>query len=59
MDRVKEVRNFGQFKRYASAGISLLKMSLIPESKAKDYWRTRKTIDPTYENKQETAVQIA
>jgi len=41
VDRIKEVRNFGQFKRYASAGISLLKMTMIPESKMKDSWRTR------------------
>ena len=58
LDRIMEVRNFGQFKRYASAGISLLKMSFIPESKMKDYWRTRKSVDPSYEIKQETAVKI-
>jgi len=58
MDRVREVRNFGQFKRYASAGIGLLKMTLIPESKMLDYWRTRKAIDSSYEVKQETAVPV-
>lgn len=40
-DRVREVRNFGQFKRYASAGVSLLKMTMTPESKMQDSWRTR------------------
>lgn len=58
IDRIKEVRNFGQFKRYASAGISLLKMTLKPESKIIDSWRTRNAIDPTYQVKQETAVKI-
>ena len=32
---------FGQFMRYAKAGLSLLKMSLIPESKLKDSWGLR------------------
>lgn len=39
---VISVRSFGQFMRYAKAGISLLKMTLIPDSKHKDYWRKRK-----------------
>jgi len=58
VDRIKEVRNFGQFKRYASAGVSLLKMTLLPESKLQDSWRTRKEIDPEYSNKQEAAITI-
>jgi len=57
-DRVAEVRNFGQFKRYASAGVSLLKMTFEPESKIKDSWQTRTKIDPNYVNNQETAVAI-
>ena len=40
-ERIKEVRNMGQFKRYASAGLSLLKMALIPEKKLKDSWGLR------------------
>lgn len=40
-DRIKEVKNLGQFKRYASAGLSLLKMTLIPEKKLKDSWGLR------------------
>lgn len=40
-DRVAEIRNFGQFKRYASAGIGLLKMTVVPESKLKDSWGLR------------------
>lgn len=58
VDRVREVRNFGQFKRYASAGLSLLKMTLIPEQKIRDSWRTRKEIDSDYKMEQETAVTI-
>ena len=58
VDRIREVKNFGQFKRYASAGVSLLKMTMIPESKIQDSWQTRKKIEPTYEVKQETAVPL-
>jgi len=58
IDRIKEVRNFGQFKRYASAGISLLRMTMTPESKIQDSWQTRTKIDPNYVNKQETAVPV-
>ena len=58
LDRIMEVRNPGQFKRYANAGLSLLKMSLIPESKMLDYWRTRRAKDSSYEVKQETAVPV-
>lgn len=42
IDRVMEVRSFPQFMRYAKAGISLLEMAMVPESKLKDSWRTRK-----------------
>jgi len=41
MDRILEVRNFGQFKRYASAGMGLLKMTFIKESKLRDSWGLR------------------
>ena len=58
VDRIKEVRNFGQFKRYASAGVSLLKMTLKPESKIIDSWRTRNAIEPGYKIEQETAVAV-
>ena len=40
-ERIKEIRNFGQFKRYASAGLGLMKMTLVPESKIKDSWGLR------------------
>lgn len=40
-DRIMEVRNMGQFMRYARGGLSLLKMSLVPDSKLMDSWRTR------------------
>lgn len=42
MNRILEVKNVGQFMRYAKAGLSLLKMSLVRESKLKDSWSTRK-----------------
>jgi len=57
-DRVKEVRNFGQFKRYASAGVSLLKMTMIPESKMQDSWRTRTETGVASSALPETAVNI-
>lgn len=41
LDRIAEVRNYQQFMRYASAGMSLLKMTMTPESKLLDSWRTR------------------
>lgn len=41
-ERMKEIRNLGQFKRYASAGIALLKMAVTPEEKIKDSWGLRK-----------------
>ena len=40
-DRILEVRNVPQFKRYAKAGLSLLRMTLTPESKLKDSWGLR------------------
>jgi len=58
IDRIKEVRNFGQFKRYASAGVSLLTMTMKPESKIIDSWRTRKELEPDYKMEQETAVAV-
>lgn len=57
-ERIKEVRNIGQFKRYASAGISLLKMSLVPESKLKDSWGLRTRTGVAIEEKPESAVPI-
>ena len=41
VDRVLEVRSVPQFMRYAKAGLSLLEMAMISESKLKDSWRTR------------------
>jgi radical SAM superfamily enzyme YgiQ (UPF0313 family) len=40
-DRILEIKNVPQFKRYAKAGLSLLKMTLVPESKLKDSWGLR------------------
>lgn len=57
-DRVREVRNFGQFKRYASAGVSLLKMTMIPESKIQDSWRTRNETNTANSARPETAVAV-
>lgn len=42
-DRLLEIRNYGQFKRYFSAGMSLVRMSLIKESKLKDASNTINT----------------
>lgn len=36
LERLSEIKNLGQFVRYFNAGISLIKMSLIKESKLKD-----------------------
>lgn len=58
VDRVKEVRNFGQFKRYASAGVSLLRMTMTPESKIRDSWRTRTETGVAASAKPEMAVTI-
>ena len=58
-ERIKEVRNFGQFKRYASAGLGLLKMTLIPESKLKDSWGLRKRTGVAASATPEAAISIA
>lgn len=55
-DRFREIRNFGQFKRYASAGMSLLNMTFTPESKLKDSWRTRNETNTANSAKPEAAV---
>ena len=57
-DRVREVRNMGQFKRYASAGLSLLKMTMTPESKMQDSWGLRKRTGVASEAKPEAAVVL-
>jgi len=58
LDRIKEVRNFGQFKRYASAGMSLLKMTLVPEGKLKDSWQLRTKTGVAASKAPEAAVEI-
>lgn len=58
LDRIKEVRNIGQFKRYASAGMSLLKMTLLPESKMRDSWGLRNRTGIAASEKPEMAVEI-
>ena len=58
IDRIKEVRNFGQFKRYASAGVSLLRMTFTPESKIRDSWGLRDRAGIANTAKPETAVKI-
>ena len=57
-DRIKEVRNLGQFKRYASAGLSLLSMTLIPEKKLKDSWGLRNATNTANSARPESAVSI-
>ena len=57
-ERIKELRNFGQFKRYATAGMGLLKMTLIPEGKLKDSWRLRNRTGVANSAKPEAAVAI-
>ena len=44
-ERLMEVRNFGQFKRYFFAGLSIAKMALVPEHKLKDSWQLRNATD--------------
>ena len=56
--RILELRNFGQFKRYASAGWSLVKMTLLPESKLKDSWGLRTRTGVAASEKPEAAVAI-
>src|SRR3990167_5593587 len=58
IDRIKEVRNFGQFKRYASAGVSLLRMTFTPESKIRDSWGLRDRAGIANSAKPEMAVKI-
>lgn len=57
-ERIKEVRNFGQFKRYASAGIGLLRMTCVPESKLKDSWGLRKRTGVAAEAQPESAIEL-
>jgi radical SAM superfamily enzyme YgiQ (UPF0313 family) len=57
-DRVLEVKNPGQFKRYASAGLSLLKMTLTPESKIRDSWGLRTKTGIASSAKPESAVEL-
>jgi len=57
-ERVKEIRNLGQFKRYASAGLALAKMTFIPENKMKDSWGLRKRTGVATSAQPETAVAI-
>jgi len=56
--RILELRNWGQFKRYASAGMSLLKMTFIKESKLKDSWGLRTKTGIANSAKPEAAVAI-
>lgn len=58
LDRVMEIRNFGQFKRYASAGMGLLKMTLVPESKLKDSWGLRTRTGVAASAAPEAAVEL-
>jgi len=58
LDRIMEVRNYGQFKRYASAGWSLLKMTFTPESKIRDSWGLRDRTGIANSAKPEMAVEI-
>lgn len=58
LDRIMEVRNYGQFKRYASAGMSLLRMTFTPESKIRDSWGLRERTGVANTAKPETAIAI-
>lgn len=58
LERIKELRNWGQFKRYASAGLSLLKMTMTPEAKLKDSWGLRDRTGVANSDKPEAAVEI-
>ena len=58
-ERIKEVRNLGQFKRYASAGLSLLKMTFVPENKLKDSWGLRTRTGVASSASPEAAVKLA
>ncbi len=57
-ERIKEIRNLGQFKRYASAGISLLKMTMQSESKLKDSWGLRNRTGIAASAQPEAAIAI-
>ena len=57
-ERIKEVRNLGQFKRYAFAGLSLLKMTLLPENKLKDSWGLRTRTGIASSAKPKAAIEI-
>lgn len=57
-ERIKEVRNMGQFKRYASAGLSLLKMTMLPEKKLKDSWGLRNKTGIAASKAPEAAVEL-
>ncbi len=59
MDRIMEVKNWGQFKRYFSAGLSLLKMTMVPESKMKDSWQLRTKTGIASSARPETALHLA
>ena len=59
LDRVMEVRNPGQFSRYAVAGLSLLKMTLVPENKMKDSWQLRTKTGIASSKSPEAAVELA
>ena len=54
--RILELRNWGQFKRYASAGWSLLCMTLLPEKKMRDSWGLRTRTGVANSTKPEMAV---
>lgn len=58
LERIKEVRNWGQFKRYASAGMGLLKMTCVPESKLKDSWGLRKRTGVAASEAPESAIVL-
>ena len=58
-NKLKEIRNLAQLGRYASAGMSLLKMSLVPEHKIKDSWGLRKRTGVAASAIPEAAVKLA
>jgi len=58
LDRVMELRNMGQFKRYASAGMSLLRMTMTPESKMRDSWGLRTRTGVASEKAPEAAIVL-
>ena len=58
VDRIREVKNFGQFKRYAKAGVSLLRMTFTPESKIRDSWGLRDRTGIANSAKPESAIVL-